>query len=247
MPDFTQPDQQFSLQEVAQHCGLAPYIIRYWEIHFPQLAGLSGGTKSSYTSNDVALIWRIKKLLYVDHLTIDQAKAQLAAEQAFPVQYPGFAAGQNSERAQPDLVEKTQEQEHASEPAIEEVNASPAPENEPEPAQDCEEVPVPVQTQPQTVEVVKEVERIPEETLLELKELRERVEMLTSEVESLTAQKSALAKENDELKDKLSNYENAQAGLDAAQSTLVEENAKLKTTVNDVLSQLKEVSLSLAR
>ena len=92
MPDFTQQDQQYTLQEVASHCGLAPYIIRYWEIHFPELGG-TDGKKNSYSNNDVALIWRIKKLLYCDHLDIEQAKKRLSQERSFPVQYPAVKNG----------------------------------------------------------------------------------------------------------------------------------------------------------
>lgn len=267
MPDFTQPDQQFSLQEVAQHCGLAPYIIRYWEIHFPQLAGVSGGTKSGYSSNDVALIWRIKKLLYVDHLTIDQAKAQLVAEQAFPVQYPGVVAGQTATAPAREVEQSAPEVNAEPEPApvVEEV-AQPveepaAPVVDETVAQEPVQQPVaqepvatpaaPAVTQPQTIEVVKEVVKevykVPEETLAELQQLRARVESLTQEVATLTSGKEALAQENEELKYQLSQYESAKAGIDAAQSTLAKENAYLKTTMSDVLSQLKEVSMSLAK
>ncbi|MDO4936516.1 MAG: MerR family transcriptional regulator [Sutterellaceae bacterium] len=258
MPDFTQPDQQFSLQEVAQHCGLAPYIIRYWEIHFPQLAGVSGGTKSGYSSNDVALIWRIKKLLYVDHLTIDQAKAQLVAEQAFPVQYPGVVAGQTATAPAREVEQSAPEVKAEPEPApvVEEV-AQPVQEpaapvvDEPV-AQEPVATPVaPAVTQPQTIEVVKEVVKevykVPEETLAELQQLRARVESLTQEVATLTSGKEALAQENEELKYQLSQYESAKAGIDAAQSTLAKENAYLKTTMSDVLSQLVEVSASLSK
>ncbi len=265
MPDFTQPDQQFSLQEVAQHCGLAPYIIRYWEIHFPQLAGVSGGTKSGYSSNDVALIWRIKKLLYVDHLTIDQAKAQLVAEQAFPVQYPGVVAGQTAparevEQSEPE-VKTEPEPVSVVEEVVEPVQEPAAPVVDEPVAQEPVQQPVaqePVATpaatdvtQPQTIEVVKEVVKevykVPEETLAELQQLRARVESLTQEVATLTSGKEALAQENEELKYQLSQYESAQAGIDAAQSTLAKENAYLKTTMSDVLSQLVEVSASLSK
>ena len=92
MSDTTQQDRLYSLQEASAQCGLAPYIVRYWEIHFPELGSGAGKGKSQYTASDIALLWRIKKLLYVDRLTIEQAKQQLSRERAFPVQYPGGAA-----------------------------------------------------------------------------------------------------------------------------------------------------------
>ena len=109
MSDTTQQDRLYSLQEASAQCGLAPYIVRYWEIHFPELGSGAGKGKSQYTASDIALLWRIKKLLYVDRLTIEQAKQQLSRERAFPVQYPGGAARQTPERT---AVESAQPAEH---------------------------------------------------------------------------------------------------------------------------------------
>ena len=85
MTDVTQQDRFYTLQEVSAQCGLIPYIVRYWQGHFPELG--SGAGKTQYTVNDVALLRRIKKLLYGEHLTIEQAKERLSRERAFPVQY----------------------------------------------------------------------------------------------------------------------------------------------------------------
>ncbi len=90
MSDVTQQDRLFTLQEVSAQCGLIPYIVRYWQGHFPELG--TGPSKTQYSVNDVALLRRIKKLLYGEHLTIEQAKERLSRERAFPVQYPGGAA-----------------------------------------------------------------------------------------------------------------------------------------------------------
>lgn len=121
MVEYSSTEQRFSLQEVAAHCGLAPYIIRYWELHFPQLSG-PNGAKDRFSQSDIALLWRIKKYLYVDHMTIDQAKAQLLAEQAFPIsevkprspwqtdrqtQAPAPAAPQSAPAPQTAPVEQT--------------------------------------------------------------------------------------------------------------------------------------------
>ena len=251
MPDFSQPDQQFSLQEVAQHCGLAPYIIRYWEIHFPQLAGQNGSTKSTYTSNDVALIWRIKKLLYVDHLTIDQAKAQLAMEQAFPVQYPGVATASHAENRQ-EIQEQVAEEPKGESVAETKASETIQPVEQSAHANASVAVETPVtQEVPASAESRNEVENrkenVSETQLAELQELRARVQELTREVEVLRDARESLVHENEDLKHQLQRYESAQQGIDAAQSTLAQENAQLKTTVQDIISQLKQMSSGLTR
>ena len=118
MSDTTQQDRLYSLQEASAQCGLAPYIVRYWEIHFPELGNGAGKGKSQYSASDVALLWRIKKLLYVDRLTIEQAKQQLSRERAFPVQYPGgAAAGVVRQASEQEAVDSSQTQHSGSQPS----------------------------------------------------------------------------------------------------------------------------------
>ena len=81
----------FSEDAVCRQCGLAPYILRYWQLHFPELRGEAQGYKTTFSANDIALVWRIKKLLYIDRLSMDEAKKRLRAEQSFPVCDPGRA------------------------------------------------------------------------------------------------------------------------------------------------------------
>lgn len=107
MSDTIQSGRFYSLQEVSAQCGLAPYILRYWELHFPQFSADTGKPKHMYSVSDISLISRIKKLLYVEHLTIEQAKARLNEEMAFPV---GDAAPQAK------AVESTPEPVKAEEP-----------------------------------------------------------------------------------------------------------------------------------
>lgn len=77
--------QTFSLDELSRRCDLASYILSYWQMQFPQLRNADGSLKSAFTINDEALVMRIKKLLYVDHLTIEDARERLLEERAFPV------------------------------------------------------------------------------------------------------------------------------------------------------------------
>ena len=87
MSDNNQSGRFYSLQEVSAQCGLAPYILRYWELHFPELTADDSKPKHMYNASDISLINRIKTLLYVEHLTIEQAKGRLKQEMAFPVDY----------------------------------------------------------------------------------------------------------------------------------------------------------------
>ncbi len=61
--------------------GLETYVLRFWETEFAQLrpCRTSKGQRY-YTGEHIALIKRIKKLLYEDKLTIDGARMRLEAQ-----------------------------------------------------------------------------------------------------------------------------------------------------------------------
>ena len=80
--------QTFSLDELSRRADLASYILSYWQLKFPQLRNADGSQKTSFTINDEAMVMRIKKLLYVDHLSIEKACERLQEERAFPVMSP---------------------------------------------------------------------------------------------------------------------------------------------------------------
>ncbi|MBQ9239903.1 MAG: MerR family transcriptional regulator [Duodenibacillus sp.] len=106
MIDLNEQNRQFTAAQVCTKCGLAPYILRYWEIHFPELRGPDGKQKAFYTTNDLSLVWRIKKLLYVERLSIEQAKKKLHDEKLFPLSEPGFAPVVRSSVPQPKAPEE---------------------------------------------------------------------------------------------------------------------------------------------
>ena len=106
MIDLNEQNRQFTAAQVCTKCGLAPYILRYWEIHFPELRGPDGKQKAFYTTNDLSLVWRIKKLLYVERLSIEQAKKKLHDEKLFPLSEPGFAPVARSSVPQPKAPEE---------------------------------------------------------------------------------------------------------------------------------------------
>src|ERR1700722_13931907 len=68
----------FNIGEVAQLCQLKPHVLRYWEQEFSQLKpNKRRGNRRYYQQKEVALIFRIKELLYQEGYTIEGAKQRL--------------------------------------------------------------------------------------------------------------------------------------------------------------------------
>lgn len=68
--------------EVCQYTDTQPYVLRFWESEFPQLAPEKGsGGQSVYSRADIDLILRIKQLLYEEECTLDGARRRLVEEQ----------------------------------------------------------------------------------------------------------------------------------------------------------------------
>src|SRR5688500_20034927 len=79
-------DKLYKIGEVCKLADLQPYVLRYWETEFPQLApGKSGGGQRLYTRAEVDVILRIKDLLYKEGFTIAGAKKKLEQEMTEPV------------------------------------------------------------------------------------------------------------------------------------------------------------------
>lgn len=73
------PERTFKIGEVANLTGLKPFVLRYWETEFPQLTPIrTDKGQRLYTTDHLALIERIKALLYQEKLTIDGARRRLA-------------------------------------------------------------------------------------------------------------------------------------------------------------------------
>jgi len=82
-PGTSIPDQEtsipdklyFRIGEVAQLAGVEPYVLRFWEGEFPQLAPKkSGSGHRLYRRKDVELIFEVKRLLYEKRYTIEGAR-----------------------------------------------------------------------------------------------------------------------------------------------------------------------------
>ncbi len=69
---------EFVFQELAELTGVKPYVIRFWETEFLEISPkLNSKSEKIYSSDDVDVIFRIKKLLFEDKLTIAQAKIKI--------------------------------------------------------------------------------------------------------------------------------------------------------------------------
>jgi DNA-binding transcriptional MerR regulator len=75
------PDKlYFRIGEVARLCGVATYVLRFWESEFPQLRpGKSGSGQRLYRRREVEAALHIRSLLYDQGYTIAGARQILAA------------------------------------------------------------------------------------------------------------------------------------------------------------------------
>ncbi len=85
MPDAsgteTPAEVRYKVGEICRLADVQPYVLRYWENEFPILA--ADRTQSGprmYSERDLAVIQRIKTLLYVEGFTIAGAKKRLENE-----------------------------------------------------------------------------------------------------------------------------------------------------------------------
>jgi DNA-binding transcriptional MerR regulator len=76
-PDI--PDKlYFRIGEVAQIAGVEPYVLRFWETEFPQLAPKKSGTGHRlFRRKEVELVLELKRLLYEKRFTIEGARLYL--------------------------------------------------------------------------------------------------------------------------------------------------------------------------
>lgn len=71
----------FKIGEACKKLDIQPYVLRYWETEFPVLEPRkSRSGQRTYTEEDLAVIRRIKQLLYDEGYTIAGAKKKLEAE-----------------------------------------------------------------------------------------------------------------------------------------------------------------------
>ena len=73
----------FKIGEACKRLDIQPYVLRYWETEFPALSpDKSKSGQRVYSRQDLAVIRRIKELLYDEGYTIAGAKKKLEGELA---------------------------------------------------------------------------------------------------------------------------------------------------------------------
>ncbi|MDX1979491.1 MAG: MerR family transcriptional regulator [Bryobacteraceae bacterium] len=70
------PDKlYFRIGEVSRLAAVKPFVLRFWESEFPQLAPKKSGTGHRlYRRKDVEMVLEIKRLLYDERFTIEGAR-----------------------------------------------------------------------------------------------------------------------------------------------------------------------------
>lgn len=68
----------FKFQELTPITGVKPYVIRFWETEFEEIAPVdSDSGQKLYARKDVEAIFKIKKLLFEEKMTITEAKVAI--------------------------------------------------------------------------------------------------------------------------------------------------------------------------
>lgn len=71
-----------TISEVADHLDIPPHVLRFWETKFTSLRPLKrSGGRRYYRPDDVALLERIRDLLYKEGFTIKGAQKHLGSRQ----------------------------------------------------------------------------------------------------------------------------------------------------------------------
>ncbi len=75
----------YKIGEVCSLTDTQPYVLRFWESEFPQLAPRKNRTgQRLYRHRDIEMVLEIKKLLYDEGHTIAGARKKLGMESALP-------------------------------------------------------------------------------------------------------------------------------------------------------------------
>jgi len=81
MPDPAPRKDAWKTAEVCKAADVAPYVLKYWLTEFPVLsAGKDKSPNRIFTAREVAIISRIRQLLYDEGFTIAGAKKKIDAE-----------------------------------------------------------------------------------------------------------------------------------------------------------------------
>jgi DNA-binding transcriptional MerR regulator len=83
----------FKLDEICTITAVKPYVLRYWENEFQEIAPVSSSSgQKLYSQKDIETILQVKKLMFEQKLTIERAKLEIKA------------IGNNSKLGMPEVV-----------------------------------------------------------------------------------------------------------------------------------------------
>jgi len=75
----------FRIGEVAEHTGIQPYTLRYWEKEFPTLRPKKNEAgQRSYRAEDIEMVLEIERLLIKDGYTAAGARRRLGSKKGKP-------------------------------------------------------------------------------------------------------------------------------------------------------------------
>ena len=88
-----------TISEVAEHLDIPPHVLRFWETKFTTLRPLKrSGGRRYYRPDDVALLERIRDLLYKEGFTIKGAQKHISNRQGGgPGGGPGAGIGMSGQ------------------------------------------------------------------------------------------------------------------------------------------------------
>ena len=93
-----------TISEVSATLGVPPHVLRFWETKFTNLRPLKrSGSRRYYRPNDVAILIKIRDLLYQDGFTIKGAQRFLKAREA--VAYSEASSAVEAKNASTDFAE----------------------------------------------------------------------------------------------------------------------------------------------
>lgn len=103
------PDRlYFKIGDVAELCGVASSVLRFWETQFPQLKPNKSGTgQRLYRRRDVELALEIKRLVHQEGFTIAGARHAMEgnARRPAPQAVPAVQASAVNENAKTSLMQ----------------------------------------------------------------------------------------------------------------------------------------------
>jgi DNA-binding transcriptional MerR regulator len=102
MPDALPRKLFYKIGEVCQLTDTQPYVLRFWESEFPQLApNKSRSGQRLYRKKDIDLVLEIKRLLYQEGFTIAGARKKLGMPETQGPIDDLFGAVESSAASQP--------------------------------------------------------------------------------------------------------------------------------------------------